>query len=540
MNTYKFFRQVHPGCFFYNKLYSFYLVNFLNRIRVVISRTTKRHPLRKKGGFARPSCAYMVLIFLLCAVSLIHFRADFSYSATSLNSFSQDNFTDRSIDGIISVFFNTDPVHILFVEKDRQVLSVLEYDNGLRVVAQYSCATGENPGRKQVVGDSRTPTGIYFILKIYKDNKITIFGKRAFHLDYPNAFDMAESRNGNGIYIHGTNKPLTPKSTNGCITLRNHDLDELVEFLQLDVTPVIIVESRDFFVKGLCKQFPDHDFELLTRLIMPKGIDPGPDEFEYLFLLNNGAQTVAVGEFFQQKDDVSGILGYTRSYLELLPDEIWTERDRIWKTSPIQIVTASIGSGLKKSLPLFKEPSVSASSSSKQSKKSAEIFGQGLDKSAIELKNKGTSTDKLHQYASRNQAETTSSAVEKPEPAPPAPPYPKKRRMVVDFVKKWRNAWQSKEIDTYMICYHETFFAGNRNRSEWRRHKEKLAGKYKFIKVEISGIKVSWTQNGAEVSFRQAYRSDMYSADGRKVLRLKFSKQGWLITRELWEPKKKG
>ena len=540
MSTYGFFRQVHPGCFFYNKLFSFYLVNFLNRIRVVISRTTKRRPLGEKGGLARLSSTCLVLTFLLCAVSLIHFRADFSYSATSLNSSSQDDFTDRSIDGIISVFFNTDPVHILFVEKDRQVLSVLEYDNGLRVVAQYSCATGENPGRKRVVGDSRTPTGIYFILKIYKDNKITIFGKRAFHLDYPNAFDVAEGRNGNGIYIHGTNKPLTPKSTNGCITLRNHDLDELVEFLQLDVTPVIIVESRDFFERGLCKRFPDHDFELLTRLIMQKGIDPELAEFEYLFLLNNGAQAVAVGEFFQQKDDVSGILGYTRSYLELLPDEIWTARDRIWKTSPIQIVTASLGSGLKKSLPLFKEPPVMASSSSKQPKRAAEIFEQGLYKSAVELKNKSPSTDKLHQYASRNQTETTSSAVEKPEPAPPAPPYPKKRRMVVDFVEKWRNAWQSKEIDTYMSCYHEIFSAGTKNRAEWRRHKERLAGKYKFIKVEISGIKVSWTQNGAEVSFRQAYRSDMYSADGRKVLRLKFSEQGWLITRELWAPKKKG
>lgn len=464
-------------------------MNFLNRIRVVISRTTKRRPLGEKGGFARISSTCLVLTFLLCAVPLIHCGADFSYSATSRISSSQDDFTDRSIDEIISVFFNTDPIYILLVEKDRQILSVLEYDNGLRVIAQYSCATGENPGRKQVVGDSRTPTGIYFILKIYKDNKITIFGKRAFHLDYPNAFDVADGRNGNGIYIHGTNKPLTPKSTNGCITLRNHDLDELVEFLQLDITPVIIVESRDFFVRGLCKRFPDHDFELLTKLIMQKGFDPMPAEFEYLFLLNNGAQAVAVGEFFQQKDDVSGILGYTRSYLELQPDEIWTARDRIWSTLSVPIVTASLDSGFKKSPLLFKEPP---------------------------------------------------PAVEKPEPAPPAPPYPKKRRMVIDFVEKWRNAWQSKEINTYMSCYHEIFSAGNRNRAEWRRHKERLAGNYKFIKVEISGIKVSWTQNGAEVSFRQAYRSDMYSADGRKVLRLKFGEQGWLITRELWTPKKKG
>ncbi len=513
-------------------------MNFLNKIRVVISRTTKRRPLGEKGGFARLSSTCLVLTFLLCAVSLIiHFGANFSYSATSRISSSRDDFTDRSIDGIISVFFNTDPVYILLVEKDRQVLSVLEYDKGLRVVAQYSCATGENPGRKQVVGDSRTPIGIYFILKIYKDNKITIFGKRAFHLDYPNAFDVVEGRNGNGIYIHGTNKPLTPKSTNGCITLRNHDLDELVEFLQLDVTPVIIVESRDFFERGLYKRFPDHDSELLTKLIMQKGIDSGMAEFEYLFLLNNGAQAVAVGEFFQQKDDVSGTRVYTRTYLELLPDEIWTARDRIWKTSPIQIVTASLGSGLKKSLPLFKEPPVMASSSSKQPKRAAEIPEQGLDKNTVELKNKDTSTDKLHRYASRNQTETTSSAVEKPAPAPP---YPKERRMVVDFVEKWRNAWQSKEIDTYMSCYHEIFSAGTRNRAEWRRHKERLAGNYKFIKVEISGIKVSWTQNGAEVSFRQAYRSDMYSADGRKVLRLKFSEQGWLIIQELWAPKKKG
>ncbi|MCK5323449.1 MAG: L,D-transpeptidase, partial [Desulfobulbaceae bacterium] len=503
------------------RIFTLYLVNLLNKIRVVISRIADRRPFGEKGACARLTRTALILISLLCVVPLIHFGAVFSYSATSRGFSPQDVSAGHSFDGIISVFFYKDPVHIIFVEKDKQLLSVLEYDNGLRVVAQYLCATGENPGRKRVIGDSRTPVGIYFITKIYNDSKITIFGKRAFHLDYPNAFDLAEGRNGNGIYIHGINKPLTPKSTNGCVTLRNQDLDELVQFLEVDITPVIIVENRDFFLNGLGRQLSGHDFELVRKLVLPREIDPDLAEFDYLFLLNSGTQAVAVGEFFQQKDNVSGISGFGRSYFEFLPDEIWTTRERVWTTSPVQIVTASLAPELKKSPPLFNEPMLLASNLTKLPKRAAEVPEPHLEiNSAAELKNRDLPSDKLHQYGSHEPVRSVvkeipaSLPVKKPEPAPSVPSYPKDRRMVVEFVEKWRNAWQSKEIDVYMSCYHETFSAGNKNRSGWRRHKERLAGKYKFIKVEISDIKVNWTQNGAEASFRQAYRSDMYSADG--------------------------
>jgi murein L,D-transpeptidase YafK len=124
---------------------------------------------------------------------------------------SNTNQSSREADGLAQLFkaaVAKEPLYLILIEKNLQRLRVLEYDDGLRVVADYPSATGENFGIKEVSGDSKTPEGIYFITQIFKDDKITIFGDKAFHLDYPNFFDREAGRNGDGIYIHGTNKDL--------------------------------------------------------------------------------------------------------------------------------------------------------------------------------------------------------------------------------------------------------------------------------------------------------------------------------------------
>ena len=121
--------------------------------------------------------------------------------------------------------------NFVVIEKSSQTLTLYQYSQPINKIRQYTCATGENPGSKLIQGDSRTPEGIYFITEIYEDKKITVFGSRAFHLDYPNVFDNQAGRRGDGIFIHGTNKKLKPYSTNGCVTLNNTDLDFLAPSL---------------------------------------------------------------------------------------------------------------------------------------------------------------------------------------------------------------------------------------------------------------------------------------------------------------------
>lgn len=138
------------------------------------------------------------------------------------------------------------PIHLILVEKAIQKLHLYRYDGSYQHIKTYSCGTGERKGQKQVENDEKTPEGIYFNTKIYRDREVTVFGDRAFELNYPNAFDDIAGNGGHGIYIHGSNRKVTPYSTNGCIALDNHDLEDLDNRIEFDKTPVIIGERLPY------------------------------------------------------------------------------------------------------------------------------------------------------------------------------------------------------------------------------------------------------------------------------------------------------
>ncbi len=120
---------------------------------------------------------------------------------------------------------------------------VFEQQKSLKLLKTFVCSTGENPGKKHSRGDLRTPEGLYFITEMYHDQKVTIFGRRAYHLDYPNIFDRRSGHGGDGIFIHGTNKTLEPYNTHGCITLANEDLDNLATYLTVNTVPIVVLEN---------------------------------------------------------------------------------------------------------------------------------------------------------------------------------------------------------------------------------------------------------------------------------------------------------
>jgi hypothetical protein len=111
---------------------------------------------------------------------------------------------------------------------------------------------------------------------------------------------------------------------------------------------------------------------------------------------------------------------------------------------------------------------------------------------------------------------------------------PKDKQQLVEFVENWRQAWVSKQIEPYIAFYDESFKSGDKNLAEWKAHKKNLNKMYAFITVNLSDIKVNWTERGATVSFRQEYRSDRYSATGNKTLFLVHNSIGWKIKREVY------
>jgi hypothetical protein len=248
---------------------------------------------------------------------------------------------DVKLTGLFNISVTKEPIYLILVEKNMQRLSVLEYDTELRVVAEYPSSTGENSGIKKISGDAKTPEGIYFITQVFKDDEITIFGDKAFHLDYPNFFDQQAGRNGDGIYIHGTNKDLKPNSTNGCVTLENNDLDNLEKYLNQVVTPVVIVSELDQINLSKVQLLTENDFSLAQSLLLNKKLKIENVEYNYLYIISYGNQTVAVSDFIYRPFKRSIMRGTSRAYLEYTPAKSWEARKRIWRASPLQIYPES-------------------------------------------------------------------------------------------------------------------------------------------------------------------------------------------------------
>jgi murein L,D-transpeptidase YafK len=141
---------------------------------------------------------------------------------------------------------NSDQPGIAFaviVDKSRQQVFLYKQDGYWRMVAKWPCSTGKLAGPKEMEGDQRTPEGVYFAIRDVGPRFLTeTYGSRAMPLDYPNWLDKRFSRSGSAIWLHGTNKNLQARDSNGCIVLENATIERLALFIGLNRTPVIIVD----------------------------------------------------------------------------------------------------------------------------------------------------------------------------------------------------------------------------------------------------------------------------------------------------------
>jgi len=131
----------------------------------------------------------------------------------------------------------------VIVDKSRQQVYLYKQDSYWRMIAKWPCSTGKLAGPKEMEGDQRTPEGVYFAIRDVGPQFLTeTYGSRAMPLDYPNWLDKRFSRTGSAIWLHGTNKDLQARDSNGCIVLENATIDRLAPFIRLNRTPVIIVD----------------------------------------------------------------------------------------------------------------------------------------------------------------------------------------------------------------------------------------------------------------------------------------------------------
>jgi len=265
-------------------------------------------------------------IFMKAALLVVAVVLTFFYDGLKTNSYSKEPFKNSSVGNLVQdyvedglwdgpiLFYkgNGKPIHLILVEKALQKLHLYCYDGRYQLIKSYDCSTGEQPGKKQKENDQKTPEGIYFNVKSYRDSKVTLFGDRAFGLSYPDIFDNLEGKCGNGIFIHGSNQIIKPFSTNGCVVLNNRDLADLDRRTSLKKTPVIIANHLPYRFEPAKKQ-PSELMLLFKQAMLPERYRSLERDFRYISVIGFQKRVVAVGEV--RIKDSKNTQGFSKLYL---------------------------------------------------------------------------------------------------------------------------------------------------------------------------------------------------------------------------------
>lgn len=102
------------------------------------------------------------------------------------------------------------------------------------------------------------------------------------------------------------------------------------------------------------------------------------------------------------------------------------------------------------------------------------------------------------------------------------------------LINKWRNAWQSGDMEAYRSCYAPKFNAKGKNLDQWVSYKAKLQKRSKNINISVDDLII--TLNDADIAtavFVQNYSSSILKDSGEKILRLVKINNEWKISEEM-------
>lgn len=163
----------------------------------------------------------------------------------------QDNYLPSNILMLDDKFSH----HVLLVEKATHKLHLYENSGSYpKLVKTFSTATGKFKGDKSISGDHKTPEGIYTIYEFLSKQELLkrhgkyaeIYGSGAFPMDYPNFIDRRDGKTGGGIWLHSTdddNRISKGLDSRGCVVVQNQDLKDISQFVELNHTPIIVVQD---------------------------------------------------------------------------------------------------------------------------------------------------------------------------------------------------------------------------------------------------------------------------------------------------------
>jgi len=384
------------------------------------------------------------------------------------------------------------PQYAVLVDKSLQKVFVYHRDNLFEPVRTFNCSTGENDGPKSRRNDRKTPEGIYVFIKSYEERFLApIYGVMAFPINYPNEIDKKEGRDGYGIWFHGTNKPLLPRDTNGCIVLENEDIEALASFIQLGDTPVIISQVIEMLEPDTVKT----EATALELLIEAWRAAWEEEEIETYMSFYNPRFNSSGKDWDEWK-----------AYKVRLADKY---KDIHVKVNNLRLLKND-GLVLAKFEQVYETPTFYSRGEKRlffrQNSKEWKIVGEFF---------KG--------------AEVKTMVAKKPLPSPSVE--------IRAMIQSWEKAWEEQDLNAYIAHYDSRFQSGKMDLAAWKRHKKELNQKYTYIEVGVRDLKIEETSSRtATVHFKQSYRADKYEDFGLKHILLVKRGNHWKIKKEEWEP----
>lgn len=148
--------------------------------------------------------------------------------------------------------------HVILVEKSTHKLFLYEAgEEKPKLIKTYDIATGKIKGNKRYQGDHKTPEGIYVFQNFHSDKELLdkygdyakIYGAGAFTTNYPNEIDKRAGKTGGGIWLHSTDDDSRVSKgldSRGCVVAVDSDLKEISKYIDLDNTPIVIVQNINY------------------------------------------------------------------------------------------------------------------------------------------------------------------------------------------------------------------------------------------------------------------------------------------------------
>jgi len=380
--------------------------------------------------------------------------------------------------------------YAILVEKSTQQLYLYQaQEDVFHLIKSYTCSTGKNRGDKEESGDLKTPEGCYFFREIFQDQQLpSKYGVKAFVTDFPNELDRKEGKKGNGIWLHGLDKPLLPYDTQGCVALHNSDLEELSGYIDLFSTPIIIEEN----IRYVSYEAIQKEKKEACALLKHWNDSWKNKELEEFI------QCYSRDRFGKQKlnslRQTKSALNSTYKFIDVLLKDINIVRhDTTLITGFVQVYESDRfkSTGFKK-LYFQKNSDI------------YKIVGEDLE---------------MPNYFGEKAGQ-----------------YYDDERNVRRTLNGWIIAWEQKNIEKYMRCYSNAFVSQNMNRNQWRTYKDTINKSTGSIHIGVEKTKVTIQDKTASVMFIQKYDSDVYMDYGLKKLKLQNENGKWKIIAETWEP----